>query len=696
VKWISAPHRRLVAFSLGVAALLLGRALTSVANRDIGVAAQSWRTERICTDAAPGKAGCHVLRRVAPPPDAAPLIALVRGWHRMAVRDLAAQTISGFTPADIRDAYKLDATSPLRPLVAVVTPYDSPDAESDLQTYRSMFGLPPCTTSNGCFRKVNQNDGAAQLPNADAGWAIETALSIEIVSAVCPNCRILLVEANDPSISALGTGVNLAADLGATVILNNYGIEEDSAHFDSPSAETLYFKHAGIAVVAPSADSASSVRFPASSQYVTAVGGTSLFRTNSARGWNESVWGMPGSTVGTGSGCSAFFLKPAFQLDTGCPRRTLNDVAAVADPNTGVAVFDSFSGGGWGVYGGTEVAAAIVAGVYALAIPPNGVDDFPVQYPYATPDALFDVTDGAAGTCAGYLCVGQPGYDGPTGLGTPDGSAGFRPPADNFAMSIDPESSTLTVGDSTTITIGGVVLSGSDESVAVSAAPGLPAGVSATFSPASFVANADGSGATSTLTIATSALASAGTYEITIIGHGVGMTRTSTYTLTVVLPPPPTVTLDVAPLFVRPGHSATLTWSSIGALSCFASDAWTGPRATSGSLTVVQNVPGAYLYILECGNLGSTTMRGVTLTVVPPPTVVLTATPTHIHPGQKTTLDWTSTNSSSCAASGDWSGTKPLDGSRKLRPTIPGTYHYALTCKGPTGSTKKTVSVSVH
>jgi subtilase family serine protease len=246
------------------------------------------------------------------------------------------------------------------------------------------------------------------------------ALDLDMVSAVCPNCKILLVEANSSSILNLGVAVSTAARLGAAAISNSYGGGEFSSE---TSIEAQYYLHPGIAVTASSGDSGYGVEFPAASQYVTAVGGTSLVRdATTARGWSETVWSV------AGSGCSAFIPKPTWQTDGGCTRRTVGDVSAVANPNTGVAVYETYrSTGGWQIFGGTSVASPIIAGTYALALTSNGLGvGSGAQLPYATASALNDVTSGSNGSCGGsYLCTGGPGYDGPSGLGTPSGTGAF-------------------------------------------------------------------------------------------------------------------------------------------------------------------------------------------------------------------------------------------------------------------------------
>ena len=334
----------------------------------------------------------------------------------------------GYTPQNLSNAYKWADPSGStwtwnQRTIAIVDAYDNPSAASDLAVYRSQFGLPPCTTGNGCFRKINQRGGATP-PSGDVGWGQEIALDVDMASAVCPSCKILLVEADSNSLANLGAAANQAASQGATAISNSYGAGE---FFGETSYES-YYNHPGIAVTVSSGDGGYGVEFPAASRYVVAVGGTSLSTSGATlRGWSESAWS------GAGSGCSSQVTKPSWQTDSGCSRRTVADVSAVADPNTGVAVYDSYGSSGgnnWYVFGGTSVAAPIIAGVYGLAGVPA---QYPASYAYAHATSLFDVTSGSNGNCkrgkrtttAAYLCTAGPGYDGPTGLGTPNGTGGF-------------------------------------------------------------------------------------------------------------------------------------------------------------------------------------------------------------------------------------------------------------------------------
>ena len=320
---------------------------------------------------------------------------------------------SGYGPTDLRSAYKVTANGSSSTIIAIVDAYGYPNAESDLATYRSTYGLPACTSANGCFQKLNQDGSAGPYPRTNTGWSQETALDLDMASAMCPNCKLLLVEANNSSLSNLAAAVNTAAAFGAHVISNSYGGGESGS-----SAYEAAYNHPGIAITVSTGDNGYGVSFPASSPHVTAVGGTHLVTASNSRGWAETAWS------GAGSGCSTVYAKPAWQTDAGCGMRSLADVSAVADPNTGVAVYGpaSVRKSAWLVFGGTSVAAPVIGGVY-------GVNGGSVNYgadPYAHVSALFDVTAGSNGSCTvPYLCNAGSGYDGPTGLGTPNGISAF-------------------------------------------------------------------------------------------------------------------------------------------------------------------------------------------------------------------------------------------------------------------------------
>ena len=384
-------------------------------------------------------------------------------------------TPSGYGPTDLRSAYNLTATGSSSQTIAIVDAYDDPNAESDLAAYRTQYGLSACTTANGCFKKVNQTGGTS-YPTADSGWAGEISLDLDMVSAIAPGAHILLVEASSANMSDLGTAVNEAVALGAKYVSNSYGGSEDST---ISSADASYFNHPGVAITVSSGDGAYSAgtEYPASSQYVTAVGGTSLSTASNSRGWSESVW-YTSSTEGAGSGCSAYITKPSWQTDSGCSNRMVADVSAVADPATGVAVYQTYGGSGWNVYGGTSASSPIIASVYALAGTP-GSSDYPAKYPYQHTSSLNDVTSGSNGTCSpAYFCTAETGYDGPTGYGTPNGTTAFASGSSSGGNTVtvtNPGSKTGTVGTAASLQISA---SDSASSTLTYSASGLPAGLS--------------------------------------------------------------------------------------------------------------------------------------------------------------------------------------------------------------------------
>jgi subtilase family serine protease len=337
------------------------------------------------------------------------------GAGNVLFKEAAAKALpSGFGPADLRAAYNVTGTGASTTTIAIVDAYGYTNAESDLAVYRSTYGLPACTTANGCFTKYNQKGVKGSYPKQNTGWAQETALDLDMASAMCPGCKIILVEADSATFANLATAENTAATLGAHVISNSYGGGEAG----SQTYESAY-NHPGVAITVSSGDSGYGVQFPASSPHVTAVGGTSLVKAASTtRGWSETAWS------GAGSGCSTTYPKPAWQTDGGCAGRMEADVSAIADPNTGVAVYGPVVGqfSGWMVFGGTSVAAPLIGGIYGVN---GGVVNYGAD-PYANTGALNDVTSGSNGKCSGtYLCTAGPGYDGPTGLGTPNGSGAF-------------------------------------------------------------------------------------------------------------------------------------------------------------------------------------------------------------------------------------------------------------------------------
>jgi subtilase family serine protease len=343
-------------------------------------------------------------------------------------RAVATSTYSiPYTPAALDAAYNLPSSSTVGAgeTVGIVDAYNDPTAEADLGQYRTSMGLSDCTTANGCFRQVNESGGTS-LPATDAGWSFEISLDVQMVSAICPNCKIVLVEANSAEPGDLSKAVNTAVSLGARFVSNSYGGSEWSG-------ETSYdasYDHPGVAITASTGDEGYGVQYPAASRYVTSVGGTSLTQTTSGRGWAESVWNNADGAPG--SGCSAYEAKPSWQVDPRCSKRSVADVSAVADPETGVEVYDStpYDGeSGWFQAGGTSASSPIIAASYALAGTPRaGLN--PALDPYDHRGLFYDITTGNDGSCGNaYFCTAKPGYDGPTGIGTPNGVGGLATPA---------------------------------------------------------------------------------------------------------------------------------------------------------------------------------------------------------------------------------------------------------------------------
>jgi subtilase family serine protease len=348
--------------------------------------------------AAPGTARCH-----------SHVITDARGIPN------ASASPSGYGPTQFRTGYNLTTTGSSGTTIGIVDAYDDPNIESDLGVYSTQFSLPACTTANGCFKKVNQTGGTS-YPAKNAGWALEISLDVEIAHAICPSCHILLVEATTNSFANLLTAEDYAVG-HATIVSNSWGGGESSSETSNDS----HFNHVGVPITFSSGDGGYGVEYPAASQYVTAVGGTTLNLNSNNSYKSESVWS------GAGSGCSAYEPKPSWQNDKGCIRRTVADVAADADPNTGAAVYDTVRDqghSGWFQVGGTSLASPLTAAVYALA--GNAGTTVDGSYPYAHTSALHDVTSGSNGSCGGsYLCTGVVGYDGPTGNGTPNGTNAF-------------------------------------------------------------------------------------------------------------------------------------------------------------------------------------------------------------------------------------------------------------------------------
>ena len=369
------------------------------------------------------------------------------------------------TPAFIQQAYDmayLSQTAGAGDTVAVIAAYDDPTAESDLATYRSTYALGACTSASGCFTKVNQSGAPSPLPGTNSAWQMEISLDLDAVSAMCPRCKILLVEANTTSWSDMQAAVSTAASIGADQISVSW-----SSPAASPPAGSFTFP--GVATVAATGDfgytGVGQDNYPAAYADVTAAGGTKLTPASSgtgARGFAESAWSVDRAGMSAGSGCDLSLTKPPYQTDSGCTGRAYADVSADADPSTGLVVYDSGKGG-WIVAGGTSLASPLIAAYYAA----TGVSAPTPQWAYADSALLNDPISGSNGTCGTavtYICVARAGYDGPTGVGSisgavADGAPGIGGPSVGTGTS---NSYAQTVTSSSATLLGGVFPNGLD------------------------------------------------------------------------------------------------------------------------------------------------------------------------------------------------------------------------------------------
>lgn len=425
----------------------------------------------VCPAATPGQMSCMSI--IAARPHNA------RGWA------VPAAASNSYGPSDLRSAYKV-ATQAARngrgTLVAIVDAFRDPNLASNLATYRKHFHLSACTTRSGCLKIVNQSGRTSPLPPANADWAVEESLDVDMVSAICPKCHILLVEARTPSTNDLGAAENTAIRKGARYVSNSWS----GGEFPGQDFFNSDFNHPGDVVDFASGDFGYGPAYPTDLQYVTAIGGTSLRHARNRRGWSESVWGTSDSQLtldGTGGGCSSLEPKPAWQradasAPNGCLLRTENDVSAVGDPATGVLVYDTYREPGLFEVGGTSAATPIVTAIYALAGTPTR-GSYPAEYPYLHARNLFDVTSGTNGKCEKfrqYLCHGERGYDSPTGLGTPNGTGAFTDRSAHRVTLVDPGTQDLPAHARFSLTITGL------DTRRVSSlrwsATGLPAGLS--------------------------------------------------------------------------------------------------------------------------------------------------------------------------------------------------------------------------
>jgi subtilase family serine protease len=362
--------------------------------------AASAQTRPVCPQTVPaGYATCYMLLRTDIPRSS--------GAHPL---------VSGYGPPDLQAAYNLPSTKNGKgQTVAIVDAYDNPNVESDLAVYRSYFKLPACTTKNGCFKKVSQSGSTTKFPRPNEDWGGEMSLDVDMVSAICPNCKIIVVEATSSRLTNLGKSVDRAVLLGANVVTNSYG-------GGGGGASNSHYDHPGTVITASSGDSGLRASAPCDYTTVVCIGGTSLRSGGGTRGWTETAW------RGAGSACAHLVAKPSWQTDTGCTFRSETDVSAVADPEPGLAFYDTYPSGGWGTTGGTSASSPIIASVFALAGNASSQNYAAGLWGNGGGSGFYDVISGSNGTCGkkiAYICNAGPGYDGPTGWGTPNGVSAF-------------------------------------------------------------------------------------------------------------------------------------------------------------------------------------------------------------------------------------------------------------------------------
>ncbi len=440
------------------------------------------KVSRVCPVPKPGSATCLALVRV--PVSAA--AAGEAGVRPYTVNDGATQSgpAGGLTPAQLASAYGYDPTAGgSGQTIAIVDAYDDPNIEEDLATFDSEYEIAACTKANGCFAKVSQTGSTTSLPKADTeGWSVEISLDVEMAHSACPNCKILLVEANNASFENLAAAVSEAATLGATEISNSYGGPEA----ELGATEKAAYNHPGVVIAAATGDDGydgwtvlnegleppARPNLPASLPTVVAVGGTTLHLTEDGKRENETIWNGNGpldeneDEGATGGGCSTMFTAQPWQQNatgfaaTGCgDKRLAADVAAVANPRTGFDIYDTYNcgkrceefkrGQDWLTVGGTSLATPLISSLYALAGGSDGI-----SYPSLTlyghlgdSSSLYDVTEGGNGICdddglaceanlifgvrvdceGTTACNAAPGFDGPSGVGTPNGLSLFKP-----------------------------------------------------------------------------------------------------------------------------------------------------------------------------------------------------------------------------------------------------------------------------
>jgi subtilase family serine protease len=335
----------------------------------------------------------------------------------------------GYAPAQLKAAYGFNGVpnGGAGQIIGIVDAYDDPNAESDLQFYDTQFGLPTCTTANGCFTKIKVGN-----PPGDSGWGLEISLDIQQAHGLAPAAKVILVEANSNSFDDLLAAVDAAVANGATQVSMSWS----GGDFDGEQAYDVHFQVPGVTFMSSTGDGGHGVGYPAASPYVVAVGGTHLTLLATAtipssvtfsNYVSETAW------VGSGGGISAFEPGQSYQngVFAGCGTgggRCVPDISSDADPNTGVPVYDTYGYGGWVQVGGTSVSSPDWSAIFAIVNSSratagkgtlqNAIPDLYTFYNTTQYNDFHDITSGTNGGC-GTQCTAVVGYDLVTGIGSP-------------------------------------------------------------------------------------------------------------------------------------------------------------------------------------------------------------------------------------------------------------------------------------
>ncbi|MGO9901167.1 MAG: hypothetical protein ACLP0J_16070 [Solirubrobacteraceae bacterium] len=511
---------------------------------------------------------------------------------------------SPMTPAFLQQAYDLtylSQTAGVGDTVGIVDAYDDPDVEADLAVYRDEFGLPTCTTANGCFQKVNQRGHTSPMPAENTEWEVEISLDVDAVSALCPNCHIVLVETNSSAWNDLFAGEKTAVAMGANQISNSYGGPL------GPSWAVDY-SFPGVSVVAGTGDNGFNATdfYPAAFAGVSAAGATTLASANGAqggRGYSESAWSLYDG-YGGGSGCDVSETKPSYQTDTGCTGRSYSDISADGSPSTGLLIYDSGNGGTLQV-GGTSLASPLVAAYYAL----TGADTSSPGWAYANSAQLNDPSGGSNGTCSIlYICNAGVGYDGPTGAGSISGAVRTGAPGiGGPSVGVGVASYVQSVTTTTATLIGGVYPNGADTTYL------WEYGTTNAYGQTSAAVEVGAGQAPVSLTSTLSNLGPLSTYHYRLVAsNSFGTTYGYDYTLQTADPLVPSD--SVAPAVTGAAYQGQTLSASLGT--------WTGSPSSyayqwqSNTGSGFQNLPGASnaTYTLAVGDLGANIRVAVTAT----------------------------------------------------------------------------------